>query len=212
MRKLIILLLIAYNAPAQKAVVAADKMNVIYIGYENPITIAASGYLSKDLVLKTNIGTLEKTAISKYIFTICGTTLSQVYFYVYVKKQRTLHLIDSIAYRIRSAPLPLIRIGPLSSGRLQKTVLLAQQVLRSSDDADFADGPYHQVKSFEVELHRQNGDTILLKSASDHITEEMHIAFSDLEVKDWFIIRNAVFYNKCEGLRTAEPTGQISIY
>jgi hypothetical protein len=212
MRKLIILLLVTSHACAQKAMVSADKMNEVYIGYVNPISIAANGFLTRDLVLKSRIGKLEKKAPGKYIFSICGAAPANLFFYVYVKKQQFLHLVDSVNYRIKSAPLPIVRIGPSHNGRIQKNLLLAQEQLGSSDDNDFADGPRHSIQRFELELHRQNGDTLLLKSSTGNITGEMKTAFKTMGPTDWFILKNTMFYNKCEGARMAADSGIFTVY
>ncbi len=48
------------TAFAQRAVVSADKMNVLYAGIENPVSIAAENHSCKDLVVEISHGTISK--------------------------------------------------------------------------------------------------------------------------------------------------------
>lgn len=63
------LMMITCWAFSQRAVVSADKMNVFYVGIDNPFSIAVPGYNSNDLIVTCNKGSI-KGSNSKYIYHI----------------------------------------------------------------------------------------------------------------------------------------------
>ncbi len=63
--------LLAFNTPIKDqnriVSVAADKMNVMYIGVENPLTIAVEGILNKDITVSSDELQIVKKSNGKYV-------------------------------------------------------------------------------------------------------------------------------------------------
>lgn len=53
---LFLILLTFKNSHGQKFSIAADKMNILYVGVDNPITIAVENSSNKSIIIKTNNG------------------------------------------------------------------------------------------------------------------------------------------------------------
>ncbi len=62
---LLFFLFISLNA--QTVVIAADKMNVFYIGVDNPVIVAVEGILSEKLKISTDNGVILKTEKNDFI-------------------------------------------------------------------------------------------------------------------------------------------------
>lgn len=71
-----------YEVGQRSATVSADKMNVFYVGVDNPISVAAAGVSSNDLKVSVTNGTARNTGRGQYDITvsnpgaICNVTLS----------------------------------------------------------------------------------------------------------------------------------------
>lgn len=56
---LLLYIMLAQNAWAQRAVVGLPKMNMLYVGLENPINVAVDGVKPENLVVEMNGGELK---------------------------------------------------------------------------------------------------------------------------------------------------------
>lgn len=71
-----------YEVGQRSATVSADKMNVFYVGVDNPITVAAAGVSSNDLKVSVSNGTARNTGKGQYDINVtnaggtCTVTLS----------------------------------------------------------------------------------------------------------------------------------------
>jgi GldM C-terminal domain len=95
---------------AQKAVVSADKMNVVYIGVDNPISLAVSGYEANEISISVSEGTLIKEKNGKYIYR-CTKMPKQgeVMFFVSGTKNKKVKVLDTAFYRVKRVPDPRVK-------------------------------------------------------------------------------------------------------
>ena len=132
------------------ASVSADKMNVVYIGLDNPMTIAFPGVPDNKVV--ANAPNLTKTGNGKYVLKpISGTE-------VVVNVTATLDdgskVNDKRVFRIKGIPKPTGKIaGKADSARLNRRDLTTSRVL-----ADFGDFVYDlntSVYAFDISVPGQ---------------------------------------------------------
>lgn len=101
-----------YSSPiqAQKAIaIQLDKMNVLYIGVENPLKVVVSDVPDSNMYLVPSVGQLRKSGSRNYTWLICDTD----------SLNATLTLTDSVArlpigvfhFRIKRLPEPVARFG-----------------------------------------------------------------------------------------------------
>lgn len=99
--------------PAQKtpyiswstASVSADKMNVLYIGVENPLSIGITGVSSQDINVQIDHGTIQKVGGGKYIIredSICDVR-------IFVKDNKSFQ--RTFYFRAKAIPDPVAWIG-----------------------------------------------------------------------------------------------------
>lgn len=109
--------------------VAADKMNVFYVGVENPITVAASGIESKDLSLTASAAKVKILGNGHY--TVICTQPGQVNLTVTNKRTGKLKTVN---FRVKRIPDPVIRCGRKVDGLIGAGEFRAQPGLTANLD------------------------------------------------------------------------------
>lgn len=115
-----------YEVGAPSVTVAADQMNVFYIGVDNPISVAAAGVSSNDVVVKisgSGGGTMTKTANGKYNVKVSQQTAKGQFcnIDVYDKGKK----LGSYPFRVKRIPDPSARLtnnqtdGVVKSGEMK---------------------------------------------------------------------------------------------
>lgn len=111
------------------AAVMLDKMNVFYIGVDNPVTIGSpTGW--------------DKTTVSMNGGTITGTGSKRVVKVSSIGNASITVTADgkptTFQFRIKRIPDPIIKVGPSSGGRMQAVVFRSQQFVRADlENFDF---------------------------------------------------------------------------
>lgn len=134
---------------AQSVVVAADKMNAVYVGVDNPLSIMAKGYKCNELVVTCNNGVLETKEDCHYNLKPAKVGVFEIY--VQAKVKGRLINIDSVKYRAKTIPDPIAYLGRErhyggTSFNINEGLLL--KVYNFDFDAKF------QVKDFTIEVLR----------------------------------------------------------
>ena len=111
--------------------VMLDKMNVFYIGVDNPITISSGTGAEKTHPSITS-GTLTATNIpGKYIVKVSAIGKATI------NVEADGHT-SSFDFRIKRIPDPVLKVGPSSGGRVQSVVFKNQQFCRADlENFDF---------------------------------------------------------------------------
>jgi gliding motility-associated protein GldM len=111
------------------AAVMLDKMNVFYIGVDNPITISSgSGW--------------DKTTVSMTGGTLSGSNSNRIV-RVSSPGEATINVTadgktSSFKFRVKSIPDPIGKIGPSKGGRIQSNIFKAQDFIRAElENFDF---------------------------------------------------------------------------
>jgi gliding motility-associated protein GldM len=111
------------------AVVAADKMNVLYIGIDNPISIAVPGITNDKLRVTITNGTLVNNE-GKYIVKV--DNVNDVVIHVAVEvKPGEIKMMGSTTFRVKRIPDPVACVSGncINNSTLSKTELLKNPVL-----------------------------------------------------------------------------------
>lgn len=113
-----------YEVGERSVTVSADKMNVFYIGVENPISVSAAGASSNDLQVSINGGggTIKKVGSANYIVEVKTQTNECVV----TVNAPTVGLKDTKLFRVKRIPDPVARLGKESSGLMGNGEFKAQ--------------------------------------------------------------------------------------
>ncbi len=111
------------------AAVMLDKMNVFYIGVDNPITIGSPTGWDKTNVSMTG-GTISGSG-SKRVVKVSAIGAASITVTADGKPSK-------FDFRIKRIPDPIIKVGPSSGGRMQAVVFRSQQFVRADlENFDF---------------------------------------------------------------------------
>ncbi len=119
-----------YQVAAPAVAISPTKMNVFYIGVDNPVAITASGVPSEALQVRIGpIGTIKRVGAGKYIVRVnkVGKTTVSVYANVGDQSRK----LGSMEFRCKTVPDPKPRVGNLKPGPVAKAVLLAQRFVKA---------------------------------------------------------------------------------
>jgi gliding motility-associated protein GldM len=136
-----------------------DKMNVFYIGVDNPVTVAAAGYSVEDVSLDIPGATVRDSAV-KGRYNIRVDKIGKVTVAIKAKtKEGGVKQVGSMDVRVKRIPDPSVRVGSSSGGNMPASTFRLQiapaAVLENFDfDAKF------KVTAFEFSMLPKGRDMI----------------------------------------------------
>ncbi len=164
-----------YNviAPPSGATVAADLMNVLYAGYDNPISVSASGVSSDKISVSMTGGTLTSKGEGHYVarpakvgqevtFSISGVVGGQT------------QNMGTFSFKVRKLPDPtaFIQVGDdmFKGGKIAKGSIIGAKSLGAAIDDGLLNIPF-KVLSFECVFFDRMGNVRPEKSNGASFTE-----------------------------------------
>ncbi len=181
-----------YNviAPPSGATVAADLMNVLYAGFDNPMTIAAAGIPHNKLRVQMTGGTLTPSGAGKYIARPAAVG-QDVNFTVTGEVNGRMQEMGKFSFQVRKLPDPTayISIGNdrFKGGKLAKGVALGAAGLGAAIDDGLLNIPF-RVLSFETVFFDRMGNTRPEPSAGANFTEAQRELMRSLRRSQRFYI------------------------
>ncbi len=188
-----------YNVADIGVAVSPDKMNVFYIGVDNPVTISVTG-LTSDKVsasLTGGMGSIKKNTGSEYTVRVDKVGETEVVVSGTVEggnKQ-----LDKKKFRVKRVPDPIAKVGASAGGKVPAAQFKVQRGV-IADLADFVFDIKFVVVSFELTYAAKRQDLITKKATSGAFTSEMLELLNRSKPGD-------VFY--LDEVRVKGPDGQI---
>jgi len=149
----------SYFVAPPSLTVAPLKMNVFYVGVDNPVSISAAG-LSVDQIIPTiSLGKLKKNGaewtvrIDKKPKGISISTISAT-----AKIDDKVFNLGKADFRVKRVPSPVAEIGGITDGQIDKNVLLANTAI-IPNQKDFEFDIYFVITSFQFATI-MNGDWV----------------------------------------------------
>ncbi len=127
-----------YYVAEPTAVVELTKMNVVYPGIDNPLSISAPGLAASDLDIRVTEGqaTITHKVGSEYELQTKAKVGSKIKTEVRTKDGR---LLKNSEFRVKPLPTPRVTLGPIKSGKqISKQDLAAVERLQLTYGQDFA--------------------------------------------------------------------------
>jgi gliding motility-associated protein GldM len=151
--------------------VAATKMNVFYIGVDNPVSISAPGIADADINPSISVGELLRDPSGKDWIVRVPQGQPKTVISVNAMYQGESRPMGSAEFRIRRVPSPMAEVAGQVEGTIDKSTLLAAgaiiPVMR-----DFEFDLFFEVKSFRLTTI-VGGDGISKRANSNRFTDEM---------------------------------------
>ncbi len=165
-----------YQVARPSAVVSPDKMNVLFIGVANPVSVSAPGIPKEKLHVSISNGTLSG-ADGKYEATVSspGDATITVSGEMNGKSQ----VLGSTLFRIKRIPDPKAQFAGKSSGATSSANLKAQDRLFAKLENFYFDIKF-DVTRFTLYIMKPRQDAIILSSSGSELTPAMKQALSTI--------------------------------
>lgn len=175
-----------YTVVAPSATVSADLMNVLYAGYENPISVSIPGVPANRVVASMSGGVLQPTGAGKYIARPTEVGKDAV-ITVSANTEGRMHQMGQYTFRVRKLPDPTAFIeyaaeggaDRFRGGRLSKQILMSTKGIGAAIDDGLLNITF-RVQGFETVFFDNMGNAVPAVSNSADFTEQQRIMFRSL--------------------------------
>lgn len=186
---LLLLFVVIVQFADGQVVVANDYFNYLYVGVENPISISANSIPDHNMTIAVNRGSLKKTGVGKYSWTVCSKEVNFVVIKIYNKQT----LVDSFFFKLKELPTPTVFIYSQDKEFLFKGTRGVR--------AEMENVPLNvtlSIPSFLVTIIKKSGQTIKIENAGGAYTNETRKAFDMLVAGDRIILSDFTVKVGCE--------------
>jgi gliding motility-associated protein GldM len=189
-----------YNVADLGVAVSPDKMNVFYIGVDNPVTITVTGMTSDKVSasLTGGMGTIKKVSGSEYTVNVNKVGETEVAV-TGVGPDGKSKQLDTKKFRVKRVPDPIAKVGTSAGGKVPAAQFKVQRGVIPVLE-DFVFDIKFVVVSFEITYAAKRQDLITKKATSGAFTGEMIELLNRSKPGD-------VFY--LDEVRVKGPDGQI---
>lgn len=163
-----------FTVAQPSATIAATKMNIMYAGLENPISVSAPGFTSDEINVRVTGGTLKTVNKAKGDYVVIPNNVKEnVHVYATVVKDGKSSNLSDKAYRVKAVPKPEATIGGVSEGKLSKTRMIAAgKIVPQMDDFEF-EGYSFQIVSYDVSMQYGSESQDIGKMTGDSFNESL---------------------------------------
>lgn len=154
-----------------KAVVSATKLNILYKGIENPISIAFPSLLCSELIIEVKNAEIKGEGCSYMLKPKkVGKTVITI---KRLMNQDTI-MLDEYVMRVKSLPMPTAYFAGFSGINLLVEKQFIAEAKGVSAQFEHLHFDLHiQIESFDLLIKKANGSQLSLNSNSARITNEM---------------------------------------
>jgi len=166
-----------YMVAKPSAVVSPDKMNVLYIGVPNPISVSAPGIAKEKLHVSMSSGSLTGSN-GKYIATVSSIGESTITVSGEIAPGKTA-VLGSTLFRTKRIPDPKPQFAGKSSGNTSAANIRAQDRLFAKLEGFDFDARFN-VTRFTLMIAKPRQDVIIYSTNSGELSAQMRTAMSSV--------------------------------
>ena len=180
----------AYIVAPPALIVAPLKMNVFYIGVDNPVAISSPGLPDESIKSSINLGTLKKGKDGDWVVRINKKPkgISKVYISATAKVGEKDLSLGKKEFRIKRVPDPTAEIAGQTGGQMDKNTLLAAAAI-IPNMKDFEFDLYFEVTSYTFATI-VNGDWLPKNVRGNRFTGEINGIIKNGKRKQKFFFEN----------------------
>lgn len=195
-----------YTVVDPSATVSADLMNVLYAGYNNPVSISIPGVPLTKVSATMSGGTLQPVGPGKYIARPSAVG-QDVTINVLSLQTGTPRSVGQFAFKVRKLPdpTPYIQIGDnrFRTGGLAKASIMSAQGINAAIDDGLLDIPF-KVLGFETVFYDNMGNAVPMVSNGNAFTQRQRETFRRLSRNKRFYITRITAVGP-DGIRRTLP-------
>ncbi|MBW4890244.1 gliding motility protein GldM [Mucilaginibacter sp. HMF5004] len=167
-----------YQVAKPSAVVSPDKMNVLYIGVENPLSVSAPGISREQLKVSISSGSISSVSPGHYVAKVSSIGEAKVSISGELEKGKT-QALGSTTFRIKRIPDPIARFAGKSSGSTPAVNIRSQdRVFAILDNFEF-DAKF-TVTRFTLFIQKPRQDFIIIKGTGNELNAQMKAAMASV--------------------------------
>lgn len=194
-----------YRVARPSAVVSADKMNVFYIGVQNPVSVSAPGIPKEDLMVSMTGGSIRG---SNGNYTVTVTKPGDAVVSVSAKTSSGNKVIGSTKYRVKTIPDPTVKFAGKTGGRVS-TVALKQQSRIFPALEGFEFDANFTIQKFSLVIIKPRADAQVYTGSGNTLSSDMLRAMDNIVPGTRVIFDNIIAVGP-DGMR--RELNAVSIY
>ncbi|MGO1520036.1 MAG: gliding motility protein GldM [Sphingobacterium sp.] len=166
-----------YQVARPSAVVSPDKMNVLYIGVNNPISVSAPGTPTDKVNVSMSGGSISGSA-GKYNVRVSSPGTARISVSAEVAPGKT-QTLSSTEFRVKRIPDPTAQFAGKTGGSMATVALKAQNALFAKlDNFDF-DATF-KITKFSMIIAKPRADAIVLSTSGNNLSSAMRSALNGI--------------------------------
>jgi gliding motility-associated protein GldM len=187
-----------YNVGASATSISADKMNVLYIALQNPISISAAGVPAEKIQASISSGSLTKTGAGQYIATVSSGSKATIS--ISAEIDGKVKNLGSKEFRIKNIPDPVMKVGFNKGPGMKAAEFKAQGGLRAELEDFVFEGVKYAVVGYRMGIEPKGRDYIEGDATSEYWPKNLSGAIQSIKPGD-----NVYFDN----IKVKGPDGRV---
>ncbi|MCK4701314.1 MAG: hypothetical protein KAT38_13295, partial [Bacteroidales bacterium] len=176
-------------------VVSSLKMNVFYIGVDNPVNIAVPGVDQDNITVSSSNGTITR---EQGYFNVRPTVLQDCNITVVAEIDNIHRAFPPIRFRVKNIPDPVATVGGINGGMIKKEDLLNAKGIKAAISSDFDFDIQFEVTGFQVGMS-DRGFFVIAQASNSLFTEDQKKLIMRVKRNDRIMITN---------IQAVGPTGK----
>lgn len=190
------------NVSGQNFAISANKSNIMYVGLDNPVSLAVENTSNKEVVVKCSNGRIEKR-YGEYYFKADKPGETEIT--LFKRENGHLKKIGRCYFRVKLIPHPTFKIGSGNS-RAPIPEIRNQEYVRADMDNYFGYDVRFSIVSYTVNIMTGNPcQCVEIKCESNKINDEFKNVLSLLKPNDMLLFKNIVASGP-DGIINLNPT------
>ncbi len=162
--------------------VSATRMNVFYVGVDNPVSISVGGIADLQIQPTISVGTIRRDG-NQWIVRVPDAPRAVI------TVEAAGRVMGTSEYRVKRVPDPMAMIAGVSGGPIDRNRLLAAPAIIPSMPADFEFDLSFEITSFSFVATRA-GDIIEFQGRGNRLTDEMRTVIQNARRGDRIWLEN----------------------
>jgi gliding motility-associated protein GldM len=178
-----------YMVARPSAVVSPDKMNVFYIGVDNPVSVSVPGIPSKNIRIGISAGSLNGTS-GKYVARVTSPGMVTVTVSAEIFPGKT-EVLSRTQFRAKRIPDPIAKFSGRSGGGVPTVALKAQDAIYATlDNFDF-DARF-KITRFSLIIANPRESASVQVTSGNALSNEMQASLSSIKPGSHVIFDNII--------------------
>jgi gliding motility-associated protein GldM len=161
-----------YMVARPSAVVSPDKMNVLYIGIANPISVSSPGIANKDLHVSISPGSINSTDLLKGEYEANVSSVGTATVSISGQVGGKTAALGSKLFRVKKIPSPVAEFAGTSGGS-QNTPTIQGQNYIFATLKDFEFDLKFNIKSYKLYIIRPRQDPVIVNGYGGTLSQDV---------------------------------------